>query len=253
MDLTHNSVPSKLGTKVPALSSNKVLEGIGLTRNESEVYLMLLEHGSSLAGEIAKKTGIHRRNVYDVTLRLIKKGLIGYIVNNNRKHFEAVNPKRLGEILDEKQRDLGEGLADLEAMFMKVTNKQETLFYSGKEGLKNIFESQLGEKGEVLILGASRKAFEVLPFYFKWYDEGRVKKKVKVRIIANEKLGKVSLSEVRYISSKYANPLAINIWGENVALIIWKVNPIAILIKDKDVAESYKKYFEAMWVSARKG
>ena len=233
---------------------SKVLEGIGLTRSEAEVYLMLLEHGPSLAGEIAKRTGIHRRNVYDITLRLSKKGLIGYIVNNNRKYFEAVNPKRLGEILDERRRDLGEGLTDLEEMFMRVSKKQETLFYSGKDGLKNIFESQLETKGEVLILGASRKAFDVLPFYFKWYDEGRVRNKIKVRIIVSEKLEKkIVLADVRYISSKYANPLAINIWGENVALIIWKENPIAILIKDKDVAESYRKYFEAMWAGARKG
>ncbi len=231
----------------------ETLEKIGLTKNESIVYLMLLKEGSSLTGEITKKTGIHRRNVYDITLRLIEKGLVGYIVKNNRKIFEAVNPKKLREILDEKSRILEENFDIMQQMFVGPKEKQETLFFTGKEGLKNIFEDQLKEgNSEVLILGASKAASEIFPFYFKWYDKDRVRKKIKVKIISGEKIGKVSMSEVRYISGKFDNPLAINIWRDNVALILWKSEPLAILIKNKEISDSYRKYFEAMWNSARK-
>ena len=48
----------------------------GLTENESKVYLALLDLGPSLAGQISRKTGMHRRTVYDTTEMLIKKGLI---------------------------------------------------------------------------------------------------------------------------------------------------------------------------------
>lgn len=231
----------------------ETLELLGLTGNEAKVYLMLLRDGPSLAGRIAKNTGIHRRNVYDITLRLIEKGLVGYIVKNNRKIFEAVGPEKLRMILEERRKVLEENFDVMQAMFVGVKDKQETLFFSGKEGLKNIFESQLEEKGsEVLILGASSLASEVLPFYFKWYNKDRVKNKIRVRIIASEKVGKVALSKVRYISGKYGNPLAINIWGDNVALILWKAEPLVILIRDKEISDSYRKYFEAMWSSARK-
>ena len=47
-----------------------------------------------------------------------------------------------------------------------------------QEGLKTVFEDQLSAK-EILILGASPKAYEVLQFYFKWYDQARRKKKIK--------------------------------------------------------------------------
>lgn len=233
----------------------KTLVELGLTESEARVYLALLELGPSLAGSISRKTGIHRRNIYDITERLIKKGLIGYILKNNRRLFEAANPERLKEIIDEKQKLLKENLEDLNFLYKKTKEKQETNFYKGIEGLKTVFQDQLSEKNkEILILGASQSAFEVLPFYFKWYDKDRIKNKIKVRIIASEKLGKkIPYSEIKYFPQKYANPLAINIYGNKVAIILWKKDPISIVIKQQEIADSYKKYFELMWrASSRK-
>lgn len=239
--------------------NSEILQEFGLTSSEAKVYLALLELGPSLAGQISRKTGIHRRNVYDITERLIQKGLIGYILKNNRRLFEAVNPEKFREILDEKQKALDENIGDLKFLYEKTKEKQETNFYKGIEGLKTVFQDQLeierkeSKDKEILILGASQSAFEILPFYFKWYDIDRVKKKIKAKIIASEKLSKkIPLSEIRYIPQKYANPLAINIYGSKVAIILWKKSPIAIVIKEKEIADSYRQYFELMWRMARK-
>ncbi len=230
------------------------LKDFGLTEHEIKVYLALLKNGASLAGTISRKTGIHRRNVYDITERLIKKGIIGYIVKNNRRLFEAVNPEKFVDILKEKESELMEGLPLLRDMYSGTKERQETNFYKGTEGLKTVFQDQLEDNKEVLIIGASHSAFEVLPFYFKWYDKDRVKKKVRARIIASGNLGKsIPLSEIRYLPQKYANPLAINIYKDKVAIILWKKSPMAIVIKEKEVADSYRKYFELMWrLSLRK-
>jgi sugar-specific transcriptional regulator TrmB len=239
------------------MEKKELLQELGLTSSESKVYLALLELGPSLAGQISRKTGIHRRNIYDITERLIEKGLIGYIVKNNRKLFEAVSPERFKDILNQKQQELEETMPDLKFLYEKTKQKQETNFYKGIEGLKTIFQDQLEidkENKEILILGASKSAFEVLPFYFKWYDKYRKQKKIRVRIISSEKLHKkIPLSEIRYLPQKYANPLAINIYKDKVALIFWKKEkPLGIVIKEKEIAESYKKYFELMWKIARK-
>jgi len=230
----------------------KILQELGLTEAESKVYLALLELGPSLAGQISRKTGFHRRNIYDITERLIKKGIIGYIIKNNRRFFEPASPSRLKEIIDEKQHSLNEILPELNLLYKKTKEKQETNFYKGTEGLKTIFQDQLSDEGrEILILGASQSAFEILPFYFKWYDIDRKKRKIKVRIIANKEFNKpIPLSEIRYLPEKYSNPLAINIWQDKVAIILWKKPPLAIVIKNSEIAESYKKYFELMWKRA---
>ena len=80
------------------------LKQAGLTENETKVYLALIESGPNLAGQISRKTGLHRRSVYDVTEMLIKKGLIGYILKNNRRYFEASNPNRILELSYKKKK-----------------------------------------------------------------------------------------------------------------------------------------------------
>jgi sugar-specific transcriptional regulator TrmB len=232
--------------------NNEIFKEAGLTNNEVLVYKSLLEMGPSLAGQISRKTGLHRRSVYDTTEMLIKKGLIGYILQNNRRIFEASSPKKFIEILKEKENSFESIMPELMGFYEKTKEKQETNFYKGKEGLKTIFQDQLENNKEVLILGASNQALEVLPFYFKWYDKDRVKKKIKAKIIASSKLGKIPFSEIRYLPEKYANPLSINIYKDKVAIILWKKDPLAILIKNSEIAESYRKYFELNWVNARK-
>jgi sugar-specific transcriptional regulator TrmB len=235
------------------MAVHDMLKEMGLTDSETRVYLALLKLGPSLAGRISRETGIHRRNVYDITERLIKKGLIGYILKNNRRLFEAANPERFLDAMKEKEIEFQEALPELKQLYTKTKEKQETNFYKGREGLKTVFQDQLEDNKEVLILGASHAAFDVLPFYFKWYDTDRVKKRIKVRIIASEKLGKkIPLAEIRYLSQKYASPLAINIYKDKVAIILWKKEPLAIVIKNIEIADSYKKYFELTWKIAKK-
>ena len=233
----------------------EILKQTGLTNNEALVYRSLLELGPSLAGQISRKIGIHRRTVYDTTEMLIKKGLIGYILKNNRRLFQASNPTKFLDILKEKQNTIQEILPEMIQFYQKTKEKQETNFYKGKPGLKTVFEDQLEEKSEILVLGASPLAYEILQFYFKWFDKRRKEKKIKTKIIFNKtgKNIKIPLSEIRYLPQKYTSPLAVNIYGDKVAIILWsKENPIAIVIKNKEISEGYKKYFELMWKIARK-
>jgi sugar-specific transcriptional regulator TrmB len=228
------------------------LQEAGLTGNEEKVYLALLDLGPSMAGQVSRRTGLHRRSVYDVLDVLIKKGMVGYILKNNRRLYQAGNPGRIIELLDEKKENLQNNVDQLLLKYNKTVDKEETNFYKGKDGLKNIFEDQLNYK-EVLILGASPKAYEVLKFYFKWYDKSRQKKKIKSRIIATDKkIKKIPLSEIRYLPEKYSNPVAVNIYGDKTAIILWADRPIAIVIKNKDIALGYRQYFELMWNVARK-
>ncbi len=229
------------------------LKSFGLTDNESKVYLTLLDLGPSLAGMISRRAGLHRRTVYDTTEMLIKKGLVGYILKNNRRFFQASDPHRMLESLQEKKDLLTPIIQRLGEKYIKTKEKEETNFYKGKEGLKTVFEDQLESK-EVLILGATAKAYEVLQFYFQWYDKKRKQKKIKARIIAQDKsIKKIPLAEIRYLPEKYTSPVAVNIYSEKTAIILWAKDPIAIVIRHKEIAEGYKNYFELLWKIAKKG
>lgn len=234
---------------------------IGLTENEARVYLTLLEFGPSQAGLISRKSGLHRRVIYDTTEMLIKRGLIGYILKNNKKTFQASNPNRLLEILREKEESIKELIPNMMAFYNQTKEKEETNFYKGKNGLKTVFEEQLElpKNSEILIISPFPLAYDILPFYFKWYDKRRKEKRIKSKIIfhktapTKEKLPKIPLSEIRFLSEKYASPMAINIYADKVAIILWsRENPFAVVIKQKEIAEGYKNYFELMWGVAEK-
>ncbi|MCK4522146.1 MAG: hypothetical protein KAU20_06230 [Nanoarchaeota archaeon] len=230
-----------------------ILEQAGLTKTEAKIYLSLLELGSSLAGEITKKSGIHRRSVYDAIERLIEKGLISYIKTNNRKYFEAVKPERLLDILKEKQENIKSLIPELKLKYKFSKEKQETTFWRGKQALKSIFDDQINEKKEILVFGASSNADRIVKYYFPKYDNLRVKNKIRIKAIFNEKIKKkIPLAEIRYLPEEFRSHSATNIYSDKVAIILWTQEPFAILIKNREIADSYRNYFKLMWNIAKK-
>ncbi len=228
------------------------LREAGLTENESKIYLALLDLGSALAGKISRKTGLHRRTVYDVTETLIQKGLVSYILENNRRVFTASNPNNLIKSLEEKKNMLSPLVDELSLKFGASKKKEQTNFYRGKNGLKLVFESQL-EHSEILVLGANREAYKSIHYYFKWFNERRKQKKVRMRIITSDRtIQPKMLAQTRYLPEKYSSPMVLNIYGNSVAMILWGARPFAIVVEQEEFALGYRKYFELMWKVARK-
>lgn len=220
----------------------KSLLDFGLTLTETKVYLALLKNGNSLAGKITKETGLHRRTVYDAIERLIEKGLVSYISENNKKHFEAVNPERLFDILKEREESLQSSVLELIKLHNSAKKKNETLFFRGKQSLKPIFEDLLKEK-EILII-ANKKCLDSL--YFSRFNMQR-KGKIKLLSELNIKLKNSESKKLKLENSE----ISIFIYNESVSLIAWTENPIAILIKQKEFSDSFKIYFNFLWNIAK--
>ena len=67
-----------------------LLEDIGLTRSEINVYLALLELGSSTTGKIIDKAKVSSSKIYEVLDKLIQKGLVSFIIKSGIKYFQAL-------------------------------------------------------------------------------------------------------------------------------------------------------------------
>ena len=206
-----------------------ILESLGLTITESKVYLALLKRGSSPVGRLAKETGIHRRTVYDAIERLIEKGMISYITNNNKRLFEAVDPQRLSDLLKEKEDSLSKLLPELIGLYKSNKDRKETLFFRGKQGVKLIFEDIIKYK-EVLQIG-KEKDFDnnVLSLYIKKFHNEIKNKKIKLKLINKE----VNVTTF--------------IYGNNLAIIVWNNDPFAILIRQEEIADNYRNLFSSLF------
>ena len=241
----------------------KVLREFNLTDNEIKIYLTLLELGSALAGEITTKTGIHRRNVYDSIERLIKKGLVGYITKNNRKYFKAAEPKHFFSLLEQERELLRQKEKSFKSILPRLLlsqklakNKQRVTIFEGKKGLITILEDVIKTGEENLVFSTTE--IDMIRNYLKIFHKKRVKAKVTDKIILDEKdtkrakrLAKLPCTEITLMPREFDSPMAVNIYGNKVGMLILSEDPIGILIEDEQVANSYRKYFKLMWEMAK--
>jgi sugar-specific transcriptional regulator TrmB len=225
---------------------------VGLTRTEAKLYAVLVDLGRAQAGMLSRRTGIHRRSVYDALERLIEKGLVSFIKENEQRFYIPTDPARLGDILDRRRKELGAVLPQLRQKYLERKQKQETLFYRGIEGVKVIFEDQVREGKDVYVLNANREAPEQLRTYFPHYEAGMREKGFRLHLLfAGPVVQKVRHGEARWLPSGFDTPVATNIYGEKVGIIIWGPEPVAILIKNRDIARAYRGYFDLLWGIAR--
>ena len=74
------------------------------------------------------------------------------------------------------------------------------------------------------------------------------------RIITSQKYKEHSMIKVRGVHTKYLDIEAeatTSIFGDYVSIHILTDKPFIILIKNKEIAESYRNYFEVLWKSAK--
>ena len=231
------------------------LVSAGLSESEARIYLALMRQGQMPAGLLAKKVGLHRRTVYDVLERLLDKGLVSKVTENNKQIFRSSDPQRLKDYFSEKIAIVDEIIPKLKPIISQE-EKEPVRFYKGKYGMKTVFEEQISDKKPILIFSASPQAYELFKFYFKWWDLRRKENKIPVKAIFStnmkEKLKKIPLAKIKFIPERHLGLTSINIYGNKVTQIVWnKENPFAVVIENKEMADNYRNFFELMWKRAK--
>ncbi|MDO8740198.1 MAG: helix-turn-helix domain-containing protein [Candidatus Woesearchaeota archaeon] len=245
--------------------NTETLISLGLSRREAEVYYSLLQVNDALASEISEKTHESRTNTYDTISSLIKKGLVSYVFKNNRKYFMATSPKKLLEWMDlrkeeiEKERETVEKLIP-ELIKLRLPKEKKVIVevYEGKEGLRTVFketiESSKETKKEFLIFGAiAGHLRELDPIYHERYYKEREKYKIKTRyiFIDGEKHPIAPYSRYKYLPKIYKSFVATAIHGDEVSFWLLTKPEIVILVKSKELAETYRSNFEVLWKIAK--
>jgi len=230
------------------------LVSLGLSRREAEVYYALLQVDDSLASDISEKTKESRTNTYDTLNSLIKKGLASYVIKENRKYFMATDPKKLLEWMDtrkdeiEKERKLVENLIpELKKLRLPKEKKVVVEVFEGKEGFRTalnrtIEDAKKGSK-EILMLNALADLLQKIdPLYQAKYYLMKKQERIHTRYIFNNKVDmpKSPNAEYKFLSSPTSNLATTSIHGNSV--IFWLITEplIAIIIKSKELAESYR-------------
>ena len=243
------------------------LRKIGLTENEIKIYLDLLKSGSSTAYDIGKRTGIYRVHVYDKLEQLMTKGLVTHVYRGAKKFFHATSPDKIKQYLEDKKRDLEAQeeavdsiLPELEAMANLPKEDTFVEVFKGNEGLKYFLKDIIKVGKEVLITGIDDQKYQdALPTFMKQYFRDLKKNKIKERIITVKRKGVFLFNKelapttiYRFLEATQFNPTNTFIYGNKVVIVTWGSPVTAVMIKNNEIADTYRSHFEHLWRVASK-
>ncbi|MFH1750515.1 MAG: helix-turn-helix domain-containing protein [Candidatus Micrarchaeota archaeon] len=244
------------------------LERLGLTRNESKVYLALLEIGPTTTKAIIERTRVHTSKVYESLERLIGKGLANFVVEANRKKFQATDPESIIGFLEDRQADIEDEknlvrdmLPELRSVGIPSIQQSATVF-SGLKGFKAMLNNMLkeiGHNGNYDAFASSKLREEVGPY---WLHFQMKKKKmgIKSRCIWDEKIRsqrdylKEYFGKGRFVpEGSFNSPADVFIYADKVLLVSYASEPIfAVLIQSEGMAKGYRELFNTLWNISKK-
>jgi len=233
-----------------------ILTDLGLTVLEIKIYKLLLYDGPNLAGRISRKTGIHRRNVYDALERLIQKGLVSYIKENNKNKYVANDPEIVLDKLKAKEKDWQQLIPELHKYMNNWGEKKETLFFRGINGIKHVFLDQIEIGKEILVHATNADVDAVVKYFFPRYQLLRKENKIPTRMIFDtgykknkniDVINSLPLCKIKFLRHFNTSLTSQYIYGDNIALVVWTHEPFAILIRHKEISQGFRERFELLW------
>ena len=222
--------------------NKEILKEIGLTNTEIEVYLSLLEIGQSLASKISQKAKVERAVTYHTLENLIRKGIVSYVIKENRKYFSAAEPEKLHNLIKEKEDLLDEIMPELKKLKSSAEQELGIEVFRGKDGFKTVMEDLIREKEPYYIIGYTGKGTEIAPFWYIHWNKRRAKNKVKRYLLikeGDEKLDALNfpLTSVKVLPRELIqqSKSSIIVYGKNKVLLFLPLSTFAgIRIENKE-------------------
>jgi len=244
----------------------KKLQNIGLTKNESRVYLFLLEYQEAKTGIMCSKLNIPNSHIYRILEKLLDKGIISYKIVNNVKVFRPVDPESLYALFREKERqlekekdDLKTFISSLKKIEIKDKKQNDFKYFEGISGVRSMFTEFVAgfEKNSKVFIASAPIAYEKWnAFLLDLFHPPRIKKNVHQQLIVPTKLKEHGKEREKFqpIEIKYSNvemESEFGVAGEYTYFLSYGDKPYALLIKDKNFAKTQVKIFHIMWRQAK--
>jgi sugar-specific transcriptional regulator TrmB len=239
----------------------ELFQDLGLAKNEARVYETLLRFGELSIGEIAAKSKVNRRNVYDTMHRLLEKGLVFEIIERKEARFQAVEPSKLYEIIKEKEQKLKSVMPELNSMFASLPSNNSVFVYRGIEGWQNYMRDIL-RLGEDFYSIAAKGAWweERLKHFTTQFIKEAKRKKIKYYHLLDYEIkdsGHPVLENIgknyKFLPEKYSTPASVDFFGDRVNIcssveIGGVSEEVQItVIKNPIIADSFRNWFQFMW------
>jgi sugar-specific transcriptional regulator TrmB len=232
---------------------------LGLSSNESTIYLALLRIGDGTAPEIARAATIPRTYAYDLLKSLETQGLVTSRIKDKKIHFSPLHPQRLKTLITRRERAFSEILPELEDLY-KGTDKQATVrFYEGKEGIAAIHQESLEEAKSIDVFGEDQEWMNTFPDWEK-HVRTVVRNKIQVREIATRlpqttkysQLYTEGVQEMRFTRPHWKFHSNVLMWDNKTVFLSYAGEMHGVIIESQPITATLRAAFEVLWEQAEK-
>lgn len=242
----------------------KTLKNLGISGNELKVLTFLLEEGGSLkATEIARKVQINRTTLYGILNDLTQRGFVSSTGDTGVARFQSIEPRALVSMLERAKDALDKSKEDVQVIIPALESARKSnqhhyprvQFFEGVEGIKQVYEDSIIQNQEKKMVGFINYETAIQTLGEEWahyFIQKRKKNDVFAETIATQtnvgreykSKDKNQLRSIKFLPREYQFDIEIITYNDKTAFMSFdKENPVAVLIQDKKIAETFKNLF----------
>lgn len=255
----------------------KELEKFGLSKNQAEIYLLLVSRGELRIQEIVELSGVARSSVYESLHVLFELGIAEEVVENN---FKKIRPYSIGIIkhgLDDQVSyltKLQSDLADLEksinlASTANTANLTKIRYYKGRSGARQIFWNSLKAKGTAFIYSDYGRARYVGKKFYESFVTESKKRDIKENVIMNTNpatwqsikrfnytgspIARTKVENLRFLDQKYLDIKGDTLIYDNIYAQVYlkNVEITGFEIESAQFADTQRSFYRILWNMAQ--
>lgn len=240
-----------------------VLERAGLTEGQAKVYLALLELGASTTGPLIEKSGVARSFIYLLLDQLIEKGLVSYVTKDRTKHYQASDPQKLLEYLDQQEQELENTRGEVKnilpqlELLQQINPRLSVRVYEGFKGFQtafNHYKEKCAEGDAYYCYGMHPVQKEHYHQFWQRHSAQRVEEGVGSFMLFNKGTDPEILKnrnsyggcDTRYLPSDVVTD-AWFLMYKDTTVIFYQDRDLAIEIVSQEIANTFKAYFDEYW------
>ena len=233
------------------------LKKAGLSDDEAKTYLAALELGEMTISRLAKKSGVNRSTTYFVVDSLMAKGLMSRIRKGKKTFFYAEDPRKIQELLQEKEEAIEKIMPELLAFANLIDRKPDIRYFEGTQGIKEVYKDTLNYPDQEICAWFSEAFLKFDEnFFYDYYIPQRLEKKISVRAIFpdTDEMKKFASHNEKHLrrskmiqKEKFTMPVEISLYGKRKIGIMAYEEQIGLIIESPKIHEALKNIFEIMW------
>lgn len=227
------------------------LMAIGLTEDESRLYLFLTEHGADNVSSIARAVALSRITTYSLISSLLEKECISRTKHHKRLLYQAHDPEVLLARFEQIFKDGARELSLLSMVSRQSFFVPEIKIYTGEDEIKKIYDDvgvTLPQGGTYFRYTSRIKDTERSLLYSKLRKEKEIERLV---ITSEHKASSKQKDQNRFIKTvpkdfAFDDDVTVLVYGSKIAHIDFNSNT-GVVIESQALAMFQQKLFKLLW------